>query len=653
MNKEIRIDDDSEVLKFDKRAISITRTDFPEVVVVERCRGIRISKHGISPKALLLLRKLASYANPEFYSKQAMRLSTYGIPRVTVVYDENDESIILPRGVEVELLSILDENNIRYSINDSRYEGKEIQIYFEGQLTDRQEDAFRELIQYHEGVLSATTGFGKTVIGARIIAEKKRPALVLVHTKELAKQWKERLEQFLQIDEVVKKGKKDKSIIGQLGGGKKDLLGIVDIAIMQSMFEKDKSVKQIVNGYGLIIVDECHHISAANFSRIISSTSAKYIYGLTATPIRKDGHHPIIFMHCGAIRYKVDAKKEALQREFKHYIIPRFTSTRMPTFKKHDEWHITEVYQHICESNYRNKLIVADVIESVNAGRNPLILTERTGHISQLVELMKGEDFEVIVLSGNLKTGELRESHRKIESLKDGDKFVIVATGKLIGEGFDQARLDTLFMAMPIAWKGTIVQYAGRLHRNYVGKREVLIYDYVDVHIPVFERMYHKRLTAYRSVGYSMKDNNSKEAIESGIYDKTNYFEHLTQDIKGAKKNILISSPYLQKKKIYEIKEMLIEKYKSGIRITLCIKTLKEYSEKYEHLIADFVNEMRREGINIIQLSNNYLKFMVVDNVIVWYGGIDILGEIYNDNSLIRIQDEALANELIGEITEQ
>ncbi len=651
-HKIIDLGVESETLKLDKKTIAINKNDFPEIVVMERCGGIKIFKHGLSSKALLLLRKLASYANPEFYAKQAMRLSTYGIPRVSVIYDEEDESIILPRGVEVELLKIFDENNIKYLINDTRYNGEEVQIRFKGQLTDKQEEAFCELSKYNEGVLAATTGFGKTVIGARIIAEKRCPTLILVHTKELAKQWKVRLEHFLQISESIEKHKKNKSLIGQLGGGKKQLSGIVDIAIMQSMFEKDKSVKQLINQYGLIIVDECHHISAANFSRIISSANAKYIYGLTATPIRKDGHHPIIFMHCGPIRYKVDAKKEALQREFNHYIIPRFTSTRMPIFKKHNEWHITEVYQHICESKYRNELIVSDIIVSINAGRNPLVLTERTSHINYLVKLMEGMDFEVIVLSGNLKTKERNKSHKKIEALEDGDRFVIIATGKLIGEGFDEARLDTLFMAMPIAWKGTIAQYAGRLHRNYEGKNEVLIYDYVDVHIPVLERMYHKRLTAYRSLGYSIKDSDSKETIENSIYDEANYFEYLIRDIKAAKKNILISSPYLQKKKVNDIKEILIEKYKAGVRVTLCLKMLEEYTKHNSQFIDDFINEMKREGIDIIQIPNNYLKFMVIDNAIVWYGGIDILGRSYNDNSLIRILDEVLANELIGEIAE-
>src|SRR5665648_244703 len=581
-----------------------------------------------------------------------MRQSTYGIPRVTVLYDEDSESIILPRGVESNLVGKLDSADIKYSVVDQRNEGKTIKVVFKGQLTSHQSEAFQELSKYHERVLSATTGFGKTVIGARLIAEKKCSTLILVHTKELAAQWKERLEQFLQIDEIIEKRRKNSSIIGQLGGGKNTINGIIDIAIMQSMFEKDKSVKQMINQYGLILADECHHISATNFSIILSSADAKYIYGLTATPIRKDGHHPILFMQCGPIRYKVDARQEAKKRDFEHYIVPRFTSTRMPLFKKQDEWRITEVYQHICESNYRNELIVVDVANAIDRGRNPLVLTERTSHIEQLVNLMSEKDFEVIVLSGNLKTSERKESIRKIRSLKEDDRFVIVATGKLIGEGFDEARLDTLFMAMPIAWKGTIAQYAGRLHRNFEGKEEVLIYDYVDVHIAVLERMYHKRLTAYRSVGYSIKSNGTETDTENGIYDDVNYFEHVIQDISGAEKNILISSPFLHKKKIDEIKEILIEKYRIGTRIVLCIKAIEEYADKHRRYITEFINDLEGQGIQVIQLPKNHYKFMIIDNKIVWYGGIDVLGGSYDENSLIRIEDEELANELIGVIAE-
>lgn len=566
--------------------------------------------------------------------------------------EENESEITIPRGLEAKLINLLSECAINYSIIDNRIDGRKINISFKGELKEKQQLAFEEMNKFDNGVLSATTGFGKTVIGARIIAEKKTSTLILVHTKELAVQWKERLEQFLEIDEKVQSNKRKASIIGQLGGGKNSLNGVIDIAIMQSMFEKDKSIKPLINKYGLLLVDECHHISAVNFNRILSYASAKYVYGLTATPIRKDGHHPIIFMQCGPIRHKVDARLEAKQRDFAHYVVPRFTSTRMPINEVNKEWHITEIYKFICESNYRNSLIVNDIEETINSGRNPLVLTERTSHIDTLVKMLSGKDFQVIELSGELSAKKRKEALGKIRALNNGDRYVIVATGKLIGEGFDEARLDTLFMAMPIAWKGTIAQYAGRLHRDYEGKNEVIIYDYVDIHIPVLERMYHKRLTAYRSVGYSIKSNIIDSDTESGIYDDSDYFEHVMKDIVGAKKNILVSSPFLQKKKINIIKEKLIEKYKSGIRITLCIKDISQYSDKQKRYIAEFIEEMISQGINVIQISNNRFRFMIVDHKIVWYGGIDIFGGSYDDNSLIRVQNEELASELVGVVME-
>lgn len=640
-------DDDSE------HGYQISKSDFPEALVLKKGKGIEINKKGISPKGLYFLRKLSSYSNPEFFAKQAMRQSTFGTPRVTAIYIENENYIVLPRGVELSLLDCLDRFDIRYSMIDKRFVGRTIDVKFSGQLNQNQEAAFFELKRYDEGVLSATTGFGKTVIGARIIAEKRVPTLILVHTKELAIQWKDRLEQFLDINEKVEKRRRNTSAIGQLGGGKNTLNGIVDIAIMQSMFEKNREVKSLINQYGLIIADECHHVSAANFSRILGAADSKYIYGLTATPVRKDGHHPIIFMQCGPIRYKVDAKQEARRRDFDHFIVPRFTAARLPLHKKHDEWHITEVYQHICESRYRNELIVADIEQAINSGRNPLVLTERTSHIGLLVEMMKDNDYEVIVLSGDLKPKIRKAALDRIRSLNDQDRFVVVATGKLIGEGFDEAKLDTLFMAMPIAWKGTIAQYAGRLHRDYEGKEEVLIYDYVDVHIPVLERMYHKRLTAYRSVGYSIKSYSEGGIdVESAIYNETDYFEHVMNDIKNAGKTILVSSPFMQKKKIDSIKEILVEKYNSGVRITLCIKKIDDYSDKQKAYISKFISEILKQGIKVIQVSQNRYKFMIIDNRIVWYGGVDIFGGSFDENSLIRIQSEELANELLGTITE-
>lgn len=480
--------------------------------------------------------------------------------------------------------------------------------------------------------------------------------IILVHTRELALQWVERLEQFLKVQgdlelvqqDVKKRSrKKAKHIIGQLGGGKKTVNGIIDVVLMQSMFERDKSVKKLIDNYGMVIVDECHHVSATNFNKILSETRAKYVYGLTATPIRKDGHHPIIFMQCGPIRYKVDAKKEAKKRTFEHYIIPRFTSFRKPVYQDENDWHISDVYKHICENKLRNALIIKDVEESIEAGRNPLLLTERASHIEILKELMSCKNYEVIELSGRLSTKKRKESLTKIKNLKDNDKFVIIATGKLIGEGFDIARLDTLFMAMPISWKGTIAQYAGRLHRNFDGKEEVYIYDYVDIHVSVLGRMYQKRLNGYRAVGYSIKSNNKNISKTDGIYNTTNYFEHVMEDIKNAKKLIILSSPYIQKKKVKLLKDTLTNKYHSGVRVVICTKKTEEYSGMNKKYVDTFISECTNEGLDVIQINKNKHKFMVIDDEIVWYGGIDILGVKRGEESLIRIINEELGNELI------
>lgn len=627
----------------------IEQSDFSKELFLLKKNGIQISKQGITAKGLYRLRKFASYPNPEYQTKQSMRQSTFGTPRMTINYQEDSDKIILPRGIQAILLSQLKSSEIEYTIKDECYVGRKIRIDFNGQLSDHQERAFEYLSEHDIGVLSATTGFGKTVIGARMIAERQVPSLILVHTKELALQWKERLEQFLVIHESIV-GKRKTSIIGQLGGGKNRLNGIVDIAIMQSLFEKDKEVKEFVQAYGLVIVDECHHVSAVNFSRVLKAVQAKYVYGLTATPYRSDGHHPIIFMECGPIRYQVNAKTEASKRTFEHFTVPRFTAVRMPMESSSRNLHITEIYQHICESDLRNRQIVDDVECSINRGRNPLVLTERTQHIQRLSEMMLNKDFEVIVLTGELKAKVRRQALDRIRSLKDGDRFVIIATGKLIGEGFDEARLDTLFLAMPIAWKGTIAQYAGRLHRNYEGKEEVLIYDYVDIHIPVLERMYHKRLSAYRSVGYKMKTSLETSQVQDVIYSEQDYFETLRLDITNAKKHVLISSPYLQKSKLDKASPILIERFNEGIRIALYTKEVNEAENKQLRIIARQLSRLADSGIDVIYVKQNRYNFMIIDNCIVWYGDISIFGGSYGEGSLIRIQDELLAIELMGAV---
>ncbi len=637
--------------------VKVSKNDFPDPFIIKSNKGLRIDKQGISPKGIHFLRSLGSYANPEFFAKQAMRMSTYNTPRVTVVYEEDERYIVLPRGLEESILEQFASYGISSNIVEGKELGKRIQLEFRGQLREDQLKAFRALSEHDTGVLSASTGFGKTVLGARLIAEKKVSTLVLVHTKELAMQWIERLEEFLDIryklptEPEKKRGRKKKiKVIGQLGGGKNNINGHIDVVLMQSMIDKDKSVKGIIDNYGMIIVDECHHVSSTSFSKILSETRAKYVYGLTATPIRKDGHHPIIFMYCGPIRYRVDAKKEALKRSFDHYVIPRFTSCRKPVCQDETDWHISDVYRHICENKTRNQLIVKDIDDAMMNNRKPLVLTERTSHIELLLGLMKNKEYETIELSGRLGVKDRKLALDRIRNLEDKDKVVIVATGKLIGEGFDLARLDTLFMAMPISWKGRIAQYVGRLNREYEGKEEVLVYDYIDVHIPVLEKMYHKRLTGYRLVGYTIRSNQSDYRIGEGIYDANNHAANFEKDIEDARLSIVISSPYIQKKKIDRIKGELLKKYGNGIRVAICIKNLEEYSDSARISMHRLASELRQQGIDVLQIENNQHKFAVIDNEIVWYGGVNLLGPNRQDDSVIRILSQELGDELAGVI---
>ena len=459
---------------------------------------------GFSQAALDVLKRLAAFSNPEFRSKQAMRLPVYGTPRILDCGYEDDTYIGLPRGCRDSVVRLLEQYEVPTITADRRCGGKILDVSFNGTLRPEQEPAAQALLAEDSGVLSATTAFGKTVIGAYLIGQRKVNTLILVQSSALLEQWKASLQRFLNIHEVLpelpkKRGrKKQRSLIGQIGAGKDTHSGIIDIAIMQSLFEgEEKDVKPFVADYGMVIVDECHHVAAFTFEKILKAVEAKYVYGLSATPVRKDGHHPIIFMQCGPIRYLVDAKSQAEKHAFSHFVIPRFTHTRAPESNS-----IQDLYAAITKNMNRNALLVEDTIKLVRAGRSPILLTERKEHAAQLAMLLEPQVQNVFLMVGSDKPKEKREKLGALQATPANEEVVVVATGKYIGEGFDSPRLDTLLLAMPISWKGTLAQYAGRLHRNYEGKREVRIYDYVDIRIPMLERMYHKRLKGYADLGY-------------------------------------------------------------------------------------------------------------------------------------------------------
>jgi superfamily II DNA or RNA helicase len=401
--------------------------------------------------------------------------------------------IALPRGCFSDLLALLEAHRIRPLIQDERFAGKPIDVDFHGQLRPFQEEAAANISVHDEGILCAPTAFGKTAVAAWLIAARKVNSLVLVHRQQLMDQWRERLAMFLQLPAKS---------IGEIGGGKTNRTGCVDVAVIQGLHRKE-IVKDYVAEYGQVIVDECHHISAFTFEQVMRQVKARYVVGLTATPTRKDGHHPIIYMQCGPIRFNLSARKMTGTNPFEHRVIPRVTEFQMPP--ENSDVTIQDIYAGLVDDRSRNELITADLLRSLDAGRSPLLLTARTEHLRYFSEKLASVVKNLFVLKGGMSKKQRQSTADALAAVPLGDQRVILATGSYIGEGFDDARLDTLFLAMPISWKGTLQQYVGRLHRLHDNKHVVQVYDYVDSYVPMLARMYERRLKGYAAIGYTVQ----------------------------------------------------------------------------------------------------------------------------------------------------
>jgi len=466
----------------------------PPKVRVIRGNLIYVETEGLPSAMVNRLHRLSAFQNPEFYRAQAMRLSTFGKPRVIRCAEEFPRHIALPRGCLGEITTLLESHKVAVELDDQRFAGQPIDVTFHGQLRPDQQAAANAMLAHDDGILSATTAFGKTVVAAWLIAARKVNTLVLVHRRQLLDQWRERLATFL--NRPIKS-------IGQIGGGRRRPCGIVDVAVIQSLNRK-QVVDDVVANYGHVIVDECHHLSAVSFEQVLRQVKARYITGLAATPQRKDGHHPILVMQCGPIRHRVNAKEQALARPFKHFVIPRPTNFRLPPSTEKPEMH--ELYAALADNKSRNDLIRVDLLRSIKAGRSPILLTERTSQVDEFAARLAGLVKHIVVLKGGMGVKQRRAVAEQLTAIPDGEERVLLATGRYIGEGFDDARLDTLFLAMPISWRGTLQQYVGRLHRLHDSKREVIVYDYVDGCVPVLSAMYSKRVWGYEAVGYTIQD---------------------------------------------------------------------------------------------------------------------------------------------------
>ncbi|MBM7650396.1 superfamily II DNA or RNA helicase [Bacillus ectoiniformans] len=494
--------DISEEESYTKPNEKVGSSTLPRQITIELKHGIQIPKSSLPSKILNELQKLGTFGNPEFFKAQAKRFSTHRIPKIIDCTQINDHSLLLPRGLLEKVKEIFLKYHIEMNIINNQFTGNSIDAKFYGQLTTQQEDAVTSMVKYDNGVLAADTGFGKTVTAAALISRNKTNTLIIVHRTQLVEQWKERLSTFLNIP--VKK-------IGQIGGGKNKPSYNIDISTIQSL-NHNGLIKPELQHYGQIIVDECHHISAVSFEKVLKTVRAKKVYGLTATPVRKDGLQPIIFMQCGPIRYKTNNKQQANIRPFKQTLVKR------ETLMKTDETDIQSIYSLISTNKERNDMIFNDVLQALEEKRSPIVLTERLEHVDELYELFKGFAKNIIILSGSIKKKERQHRIEKLINLPDSEERLLIATGKYVGEGFDDSRLDTLFLTMPISWKGTLQQYVGRLHRQHRDKEEVKVFDYVDSNVDVLQKMFEKRLKGYKNIGYSLYGENKEKSQQIQLF---------------------------------------------------------------------------------------------------------------------------------------
>ncbi len=458
-----------------------------------------IEKTGLPSPVLNQLKRLAAFQNPEFYKRQGMRLSTAGTPRIICCAEELPVYLALPRGCVEDAGALLREHGSELVLRDERGEGTRLDARFMGELTAVQREAAEALLASDMGVLVAPPGSGKTVVGAYLVAMRERSTLILVHRRPLLDQWVGQLSLFLGVDPKE---------IGRIGAGKSKATGMLDVAMFQSLVKKGE-VSDQVEGYGQVIVDECHHVPAVSFEKVLAEAKARFVTGLTATPIRRDGHQRISEMQLGPIRYRVDAEKQGAARPFEQRLVVR--ETEFEGAEAGADARIQDLYRVLVRDESRNRLILADVMSAVREGRSPIVLTERRDHLEHLEGKLLGKVRHVVVLRGGMSDRERRETAERLAEIPDGEERLLLATGRYIGEGFDDGRLDTLFLTMPVSWKGTLIQYAGRLHRQYPGKVEVRIVDYVDRRVAMLARMFERRLRGYRSIGYGRDEEREPE----------------------------------------------------------------------------------------------------------------------------------------------
>lgn len=620
------------------------------IVLADR---IYIDSTGMSNKTKRQLRRMATFSNKQYFQNQAMDMPNYDESRFIYLGSDEGKYIVLPRGLREEILKKFDNAGISYKIEDKRTKGQELNISFRGELRESQIPAVETMLENETGILHAATAFGKTVVCCDMIARRGISTLILVDRADLMNQWIKRLEEFLDIDEELpeyqtKTGRtrKRKSLIGNLQGAHDTLTGIVDVAMIRSLKKKDGFHPKLKE-YAQVYFDECHHAASDSAIEVLQEINAKYVYGVTASPKRGDGKEKINEFLLGPIRYRFTAKDRAEEQNINHLVYPRFTRTVKPHHLSKTPYG-NDAYELIRNNDVRDEQIIRDVADCVQAGRTPVVLTKYVDHAKKLSERLKTYADRLILLTGANGTKARRAQVEELNKVDNSDSLILVGTGSLLGEGFDFPRLDTLFMATPVSGENVVEQYVGRLNRDYDGKENVIVYDYVDSHIPKFDKMYSARMKAYKKIGYELCVNMDGEKQKANaIYDIENYAETYWKDLEEANSAVVVSSPRLNNQKVDRIINMLGKRRELGVKVTIVTWHPDAYKYGKDDVRMELMERLRKAGFEIRLVEETCEHYAVIDNEIVWYGSVNLLSKEDAEDNLMRVCSKDIAAELL------
>ena len=634
-----------------KKKCEFVKTDVVGKLYMVLSNGAYVDTLNLMPRIQNQIRSLAAFDNPEYYKNKRLGYSNYYNFSAVYLGKDIDGYIQVPRGLRERISEECVKAGIPVEISDQRENGRPIRVSFNGNLRLQQELAAEQLLRHSDGVLEAATAFGKTVVCGYLIAERKVNTLILLQSKDLLSQWVDELNKFLDIREEppeyeTKTGRKKKrdSVIGILHGAKNTLTGIVDVAMVGSIYSKGK-FQNLKYSYGMVIVDECHHAASPTYMEVLQKINAKYVYGVSATPKRGDHLDKIIYMMLGPLRHRFTALDRAEEQGIGHYFVPRYTRVIDTAESRSD---INKAYNLISTSKVRNEMIVNDVKYSISQNRTPVILTRYKEHAKLLYDMLKDEADNVFLLYGDNSDKENTEIRMRLKEVSQTESLILIATGQKIGEGFDFPRLDVLMLAAPVSFEGRLEQYIGRLNRDYDGKEAVYVYDYIDAHMRKFNKMYEKRLRTYKKTGFSIwgGDVQDKQVVHA-IFDSGNYTEKFEQDLIEAEKSIVVSSANIRQEKIDRLIALVKERQEHGVSVTVITTEPEKVIYGNVNMCYELIREMQNAAINVVKKEEIEERFAVIDDELVWHGGMNLLGKEDAWDNLIRIKNHQVAAELM------